>query len=225
MSIAGQIRRAFTLAFLLPLLGGCFVTSEHPVLRAGEDGRDPELRGLWVTEEGHEFLHVLRPEREDGEEEAEEAPDFSGLYVVSRQDDAKDRDNWARVRMISTKVKDHRILSMRFREGEGGGDLDDMPGWLIFAYGIHDGRLYLRMIEEDAIDAAIRAGELKGTPKSGSASDPHATASPEEWIAFLEQAELGPLFADDDDTFLVRLPAADIRRVTGKEDTGSEGAP
>ncbi|MFP4003849.1 MAG: hypothetical protein ACLFV8_08745 [Alphaproteobacteria bacterium] len=223
---AGPVCRAFALALVLPLLGGCFVTSENPVLRPGEDGRDPALRGLWVTEEGREFLHVLRPELEDGQEKAEEAPGFSGLYIVARRDDADDRDNWARVRMVSTEVNNRKILSMRFIDGEGGGDLDDMPGWLIFAYEIRNGRLWLHMIEDDPIDEAIKAGELAGRTAN---SDRHVTASGEEWIAFLEGAHLDALFANFDsyvdDNFLVRLPAAEIRSLVEGKEPGSADAP
>lgn len=218
MSAARPGFRALALALLLPLLGGCFVTSENPVLSPGENGRDPALRGLWVTKEGREFLHVLRPELDDDTEQAGEAPGFSGLYIVSRGEDAEDQDNWSRMRIIAARIDDRGILSMRFNGGEPGGNLEEIPGWLMFAYEVRDGRLYLRMMREDPVDAAIKAGKLPGVAKSGSGSDPHVTASAEEWIAFLKQADFDSLFHDDEDSFLVRLSERRIQSLTeGKE--------
>jgi len=209
------VRRAFVLALVLPLLGGCIVTSKDPIIRPGEDGRDPALRGVWVTDKGREYLHVMRPELEDGKQATDEAPGFSGLYIVSQGSDADDRDNWARVRMITTTVKQRKILSMRFKEGEGGGDLEDMPGWLIFSYEIREGRLYLHMIEEDAVNAAIAAGDLAGKPGSGSHGDPYVTASAKQWIAWLEKADMDAVFQKDEDSYLVRLSEDIVREMSG----------
>lgn len=216
-----MLRRVLLAALLLPL-GGCFVTSENPVLRAGEDGRDQALRGVWVSGTGEEILYVLRPELAEGEKPEDEAPGFSGLYVVTESEGDDARDNWTRLRMISTRIRDRSIISMRFSPGEGGGDMDDIPGWVIFTYEIRDGRLYLHMLDEEAVDAAIKAGTLKGRPKSESVSDPHVTASAAEWIAFLEKADLAALFDQEGSDPLFRLSAETIRGAVGSRETENQ---
>lgn len=218
-----SIRRALVLLLVLPLLGGCFVTSENPILRPGEDGRDPALRGLWVTKEGREFLHVMRP---DVEGEEEEPPGFSGLYVISEGEETDDRDGWVRVRMITTTVKNRNLISMRFSNGESNGDLAAMPGWLIFAYEVRDGQFHLHMIEEDLINEALKAGELPGKPRAEKYGDPHVTASAEEWIAYLEEADLSAMFDDDEDSYLRRLSEDMVRAMLETpEEAGTQAGP
>lgn len=186
---------------LLVALTGCFVTSENPVAPPDSAARDAALRGVWLTDsdgEGLVILQILQVEDDEG-------TGFEGLYVGSDKNPEEPEDGWWRLRILAHSVNGLSVMSVRVLEQHSGDDPDDIRGWMIFRYQVSGDSLELRMIEEEPVEEAIKAGKLPGKLDD----DPHVTATWEQWRDFLQKADTAVLFADKPMKFnRVAIPAS-----------------
>jgi len=158
-------------------LAGCFPPStSHPVgLTAGLKA-DPALVGTWKGpgDDGKiAYAHFLK--QEDGS---------FAVLLVATGDKAED---WTLVTGTTATVGGHHFLNARLVSSNGKPETGEPEGTMPLLYTIDaKGALTMRLMDEKATKALIKAGKIKGDQGQGDTGDAIITADPKALDAFMQ---------------------------------------
>lgn len=169
------------LSLLLAVLAGCKVDSVHPISPAADAQSDPALFGVWRYREKDELTYVhIGPEFALGETGASAVQRRTRIVIVDHKPSGLTDE--AYVGHVS-RMGRQRYLNVVQTEDE------KAVGYIFVRYALVDrNTLRLATINEDALQAAIRAGRIRGTIRGdGVASETAITAGTGEVGRFIEQ--------------------------------------
>lgn len=165
------------LAAIALFLAGCYPpTTSHPVgLTAGLKA-DPALVGTWKGpgDDGKiAYAHFLK--QEDGS---------LAILLVATGDKAED---WTLVTGTTATLGGHHFLNARMVSSNGKPETGEPAGTMPLLYTIDaKGALTMRLMDEKATKALIKAGKIKGDPGQGENGDATITADPKALDAFMQ---------------------------------------
>jgi hypothetical protein len=165
------------------------VTTRNPVGTTAGFKQDPALVGIWKAEPDKEspgepgYIAFLNSEEENT---------MTGIVI----DPGKDTGDWSTYRLKPATLGGNRLINVWSVLNNGKpADEDEAKADILILYQIgSDGRLTLRLLDEDATKAAIQAGKIKGEIEPGNLGDVHITAEPKELDAFFATKEAAALF-------------------------------
>lgn len=147
------------------LLAACYPTTREPIGSTGAMTADARLVGGWkaINEEAKDeptFLFFLR----------RDADKLECLLVTADKGDKK--GEWMSFEALTGKAGAHAFLNGRTLLDDGKKPADANTDWTPVHYRFDaDGTLRLFTLDEKAIGAAIKKGEIKGEIKEGSLGD------------------------------------------------------
>ena len=174
----------------LGVLAGCYPpTTDHPVGTSVGLKQDPLLVGLWHAkgkgDDRGTWFHFI--------------PMLDGtITAIMVQDGDKPDGDWSVVTMTTALVGANHIMNARMTFADGKADTEDLAhGNIPLLYRVDGrGRIELRLMNEDATKAAIKAGAIAGSVEPGQYGDAKITADPKALDAFMGSKEGAALFTE-----------------------------
>jgi hypothetical protein len=166
------------------------VTTRNPVGTSVGFKNDPALVGLWKAE----------PDKDSPEDKpgyiaflnGDEDSTMTGIVL----DPGKDGGDWSSYNLkLATLGGNHLINVWSVLNNGKPADGDEAKADILMLYQLgKDGKLTLRLMDEDSVKAAIQAGKIKGEIEPGNTGDVRITAEPKDLDAFFATKESAALF-------------------------------
>jgi len=171
-----KLAHAALAALIAVILAGCFPPStSHPVGVTAGLKADPALIGTWkgAGDDGKAvYAHFLK--NDDGS---------LTVLLAATGDKAED---WNLVTGTTATLGGHHFFNARLVSSNGKPETGEPAGTMPLLYTIDAKGLTMRLMDEKATKALIKAGKIKGDPGQGENGDAMITADPKSLDAFMQ---------------------------------------
>lgn len=194
-----SITKHFLALCLSLCLGGCFATSQNPIIDNSGRAYNPALFGLWhgSLDEGDDpfYLHMLAGSIKV---EDQEIPAMTALIVTQEKtpedgdEEQPDKAEWGTLDTATAQIGDNGFLSFHFTYMSDS-EVDEDEGYHLFHYSIETTpdspkQLILTRLSDDVLEQHIENGNLEGEISGGQwSSSTTITASSQALASFIDE--------------------------------------